>query len=115
MQKYTGGCHCGKVKYEVEADLSGAITCNCSLCSKRNWMLTFVKAPAFKLISGEDNLTEYTFNRKAIRHLFCKTCGVQCFGHGPSPEGDTYAVNIYTLDGVDPSKLSPTHYNGKDI
>ncbi|MEK7567994.1 MAG: hypothetical protein AAB513_03695 [Patescibacteria group bacterium] len=64
MKKYTGGCHCGAVPYEVETDLEKIISCNCSHCEKKGLLLVFVDKDKFKLLKGEDNLTEYKFNKK---------------------------------------------------
>ncbi|MBI5456949.1 GFA family protein [Candidatus Kaiserbacteria bacterium] len=113
MKIYTGGCHCGAVRYEVEASMEKIIHCNCSHCEKKGLYLDFVDKEKFKLLSGASNLTEYKFNKKAIRHLFCKTCGVQSYG-----EGVTFpkvAINVRCLDSIDISKLNLMPYNGKDL
>ena len=68
--KYTGGCHCGKVRFEVDMDLKEVISCNCSMCAKRGSLLAFVPEENFTLLSGEDALTDYQFNKKVIHHLF---------------------------------------------
>jgi hypothetical protein len=83
----------------------------------RGWLLTFVPAEQFTLIAGGDNLTEYTFNTGKITHLFCKTCGMQAFGRGKGHDGttDMVAVNANCLEGVDPTKLTVTNFNGKDL
>lgn len=113
--KYTGSCQCGAVKYEVEADLASVMSCNCSRCGRLGWLMTFVPASAFTLFSGEDDLTEYRFNKKLIAHLFCKICGIESFARGVGPDGsETVAVNVRCLEGVDPSMLTITPYNGKD-
>ena len=111
--KYTGGCHCGAVKYEVETDLARIIHCNCSHCDAKGLLLDFVDKDKFKLLAGAGEQTEYLFNKKSIRHLFCKHCGVQSYA-----EGVTFpkvAINVRCLDGVDASKLTLTPYNGKDL
>ena len=116
MQKYTGGCHCGKVRFEVEMDLGEVISCNCSMCSKRGSLLAFAPADSFKLISGEENLTDYQFNKKVIHHLFCKTCGILSFGRGVGPDGKaTVAVNVRCLDDVDAESLKVMKYDGKSV
>src|SRR5256885_231583 len=95
MKTYQGSCHCGVVKYEVQTDLSRVMDCNCSHCSRKGVVLTFVPAPQFKLLSGEGDLTEYQFNKHVIRHLFCKHCGVQSFARGKMPDGTpTVAINL---------------------
>lgn len=114
--KYTGGCHCRGVKYEVEADLSHMMTCNCSHCQKKGFTLVFVPREQFTLLSGEDMLTEYRFNKKAIAHLFCKVCGVQSFGRGAGKDGKlTVMINVRCLDNVDLSTLYSSEFDGKSV
>jgi hypothetical protein len=113
--KYNGGCHCGAVTYEVEADLERVIECNCTHCDIKGLILTFVPVDKFKLLSGEDNLQDYQFNKKKIHHLFCKTCGVESFGRGQNKAGEKLiAINVRCLQGVDRSKLVITPVNGKE-
>lgn len=113
---YTGGCHCGKVRYEVELKLDRVMACNCSICSKKATLLSFVPSEQFKLLSGEDALSDYQFNKKNIHHLFCKTCGVQSFAKGTGPDGKPMrAINVRCLDGVDPSTLNVGHFDGKSL
>ncbi|MCC6648286.1 MAG: GFA family protein [Polyangiaceae bacterium] len=110
---YSGSCHCGAVRFTVNLDLSGVMQCNCSLCRRRGWLLTFVPADAFTLDAGADHLTEYRFNKKKIAHLFCRTCGVQSFGRGDGPDGKpSVAVNVRCLDGVDLSTLPVKQVDG---
>jgi hypothetical protein len=113
---WTGGCHCGLVRYEVETSLDGLVTCNCSICQKRGSILAFVPESSFRLISGEDAQTDYQFNKKTIHHLFCKTCGVSSFATGRKPDGTaTVAVNVRCLDGLDAHTLNPTPFDGKSL
>ena len=114
---YTGGCHCGAVRYEVQADLGQVIACNCSICSKRGLVLTFVTPDRFKLLSGADTLKDYQFNKKVIHHVFCPSCGIESFAHGTAPGGDNkkYAVNVRCLDGVDVAALKPAPFDGRSL
>jgi hypothetical protein len=101
------------VTFEATTDLASVMECNCSHCSKKGFLLTFVPADAFTLNGGEDALTEYRFNKKHIQHLFCATCGVQSFGRGRGPDGtEMVAVNVRCLDGVDPKSLAITPVDG---
>jgi hypothetical protein len=112
--KYEGGCHCGKVHFNVEIDLSNPITCNCSYCSKRGSILAFTPAENFALESGEADLAEYRFNTNTIQHLFCSSCGMESFARGNMPDGKAMvAVNVRCLDGVDPGALNPQPYDGR--
>lgn len=113
---YTGGCHCGKIRYEVAADLSQVYSCNCSICSKRGWLLTFTTPDKFNLTQG-DGLTEYQFNKKTIHHLFCPVCGVASFGRGtpPGTGQEMVAINVRCLDDVDPGTLQVVKVDGKSL
>lgn len=116
MAHYQGGCQCGAVRYDVDVDLDNTITCNCSRCQRIGSVLAFTSDQNFHLHSGEDNLTEYLFNRKAIRHLFCRTCGVESFAYGKMPDGSpTVAVNANCLDGIEPRQLHSQQVDGKSF
>jgi hypothetical protein len=112
----TGGCHCGKVRYEVTTDLAKVMSCNCSICSKKGHLLTFVSTDQFKLLSGDNELTDYQFNKHIIHHLFCRTCGVGSFARGRAPTGqEMVAVNARCIDGVDVAGLTITSFDGKSL
>ena len=114
-QTLIGGCQCGAVRYEVSADIGEVIACNCSRCGRLGSLLAFAPAVDFKLLSGEDATTEYQFNRHAIHHLFCSTCGIQSFSRGkrPSDGADMVAINVRCLDDVDPDSLKVKKVDGR--
>jgi hypothetical protein len=110
---YRGSCHCGKVKFEFQGEFGQALSCNCSICSRKGSLLWFMPRDAVK-VSGEDELTTYTFNKHVIQHRFCKTCGVQPFGEGMDPKGNrTAAVNIRCLEDFDFTQVPLQHWDGK--
>jgi len=116
MKSYTGGCHCGEVRYETTTDLSMVVSCNCSICTKRGALWTFVKPEQFALRSGEDDLADYRFYKKVIHHLFCSVCGIESFARGRGPDGsETVAINVRCLDGVDVTTLTPTPFDGRKL
>lgn len=113
---YEGSCQCGAVTFEADLDLDKTITCNCSRCQRMGFVLAFTGTDSFTLKSGEDHLTEFRFNHHAIRHLFCKTCGVQGFASGKSPDGtQSVAVNVNCLAGVNPRELQSKHVDGRSF
>ena len=87
LNHYEGGCQCGAVSYEADVDLDNTLTCNCSRCQRMGFVLAFTPRENFQLKSGDGQMTEYLFNRKTIRHLFCSTCGVESFAYGKMPDG----------------------------
>jgi hypothetical protein len=118
-QTYTGGCHCGAVRYEAKVDLSqGTVRCNCSICSKARAWLASVDPADFKLLQGEEVLTEYQFGNKQIHHLFCKICGVKSFARGQMPDGTRFGVVVVScLDNVpdvDLAQLPVVYIDGRN-
>jgi len=112
--KYRGSCHCGKVAYEVEGEIGGAISCNCSMCTRRGSLLWFTARDKFKLLRGETDLTNYTFNKNVIAHRFCKHCGIQSFAQGKDPKGNEMAaINIRCLEDFDFENVPVKQVNGK--
>jgi len=82
----------------------------------KSLLLTFVPEDSFRLLSGEDVLSEYRFNKKQIRHLFCSLCGVQPFGMAQNPDGiPVVAVNVRCLDAVEQDSLTLTAFDGKSV
>jgi hypothetical protein len=115
-KKYTGGCHCGAVRYEVELDLSkGLSRCNCSTCTKQGRAGAIAKPAAFHLLSGQDSLTEYQWGGKTQRFLFCKVCGIHSFGYGNLPQlgGEYVSLNVNCLDDVDPWLMDAIYWDGR--
>lgn len=102
MAVHQGGCHCGQVRFEAELELEGLLTCNCSICGKTGAIMAFIPREKLKVLSGEEQLTDYQFGKRRIHHLFCSVCGVRGYGEGPGPDGKPWAmVNVRCLDGVD--------------
>ncbi|MBL0403964.1 GFA family protein [Microvirga aerilata] len=115
MALHTGSCHCGKVAFEVETDLEQVIECNCSICRRKGYLLTFVPRGALKVIRGEEDLSTYTFNTHTIQHRFCSTCGAAPFGEGKQPTGEaTAAINVRCLETVELADLRTIPFNGRD-
>lgn len=114
--KHSGGCHCGNVRFEVELTLGKLMSCNCSICAKRGYLLAFAPEKNFTLLSGAEFLTDYQFGKKNIHHLFCKTCGISAFGSGTMPDGTpTRAINARCLDGIDIAQFPIHEFDGKSL
>jgi hypothetical protein len=113
---HTGGCQCGNVRYEVQADINEVMACNCSRCGRIGSLLTFVPTSSFRLLKGEGAMTEYLFNRHAVHHLFCATCGVQSFARGKRPDGaEMIAINTRCVDDIDLDKLAVKTFDGRSL
>ena len=95
---HRGGCHCGAVAFEVQAPARVTVCeCNCSICRMSGFLHLIVPRTRFRLLRGEDALTEYRFNTGSARHLFCSHCGMKSF-YVPRSNPDGYSVNLRCLD-----------------
>jgi hypothetical protein len=113
QQTHQGGCHCGRVRFRVTADLSTVTHCNCSMCTKKGFLHVIVPKEDFELISGRDDLTTYTFNTGVAKHTFCKHCGMHPF-YVPRSDPDKIDVNARCIDGIDVGALDVKGFDGKN-
>jgi len=114
--KYQGSCHCGGIKFEAEGELTGAMSCNCSLCQRKGALMWFVPHEQFTLLTPDENAGTYLFNKHVIKHRFCPVCGVAPYSEGVSPQGQSVAaVNIRCLEDIDLEAIPVKHFNGRAI
>jgi len=112
--KFQGSCHCRRIAYEVEGDLSGVTSCNCSMCSRKGVLMWFVPRERLRLLTPEKDMATYTFNKHVIKHRFCPVCGIHPFGEAVDPKGNPMAaVNIRCLERVDVDAVPVTLYDGR--
>ncbi|MGE5218158.1 MAG: GFA family protein [Chloroflexota bacterium] len=110
---YKGGCHCGAVRFEVDApEIVICQVCNCSICSKSGYLHLIVPKSKFNLVKGHDNLATYTFGTGVAQHMFCKTCGIKSF-YVPRSNPDGYDINVRCLD-TQPREVIIESFDGKN-
>ena len=109
---HSGGCHCGRVRFEVIAprDIE-AVDCNCSMCRRTGYLHLIVAADRFRLLAGDDVLTDYRFNTGTARHLFCSVCGIKSF-YVPRSHPDGWSVNVRCLDAATIGTVSVRPFDG---
>jgi hypothetical protein len=114
MRTHTGGCHCGRVRFEVLAPARITVSeCDCSICSKFGFLHLIVPKERFKLLSGSDALTTYTFNTGVAKHYFCSVCGVKSF-YVPRSHPDGISVNARCIDDGSIESMAIKPFNGRD-
>ena len=110
---YSGSCHCGAVKFEVESPEDPEIeNCNCSICTKSGYLHLIVPEKDFRLLEGESEMTSYSFNSGVAKHYFCKTCGIKPF-YIPRSNPDGVDVNVNCLNEP-PAKMKIVDFDGRN-
>lgn len=113
---YKGSCHCGKVAFEVEGELTAAVACNCSICSRKGALLWAVPRAGLRLLGSADDLGRYTFHKHAIAHRVCLICGIHPFAEDAATEGEQSAyVNIRCLEGLDLATVAVMEFDGRSM
>ncbi|QNP41495.1 GFA family protein [Lysobacter solisilvae (ex Woo and Kim 2020)] len=108
---YRGGCHCRRVRFEVDAPAElDVLDCNCSICRMSGFLHLIVPASRFRLLSGADDLGEYSFNTGAARHLFCRHCGIKSY-YVPRSHPDGIDVNARCLDDGSVVRMTITPFD----
>jgi hypothetical protein len=111
--RYEGGCHCGRVRFIVQADLSAATVCNCSICTMKGFLHLIVAPEDFELVAGQEDLATYQFNTQVAKHHFCRVCGIHPF-YVPRSDPDKIDVNVRCLNGVDLKSIRLSTFDGKN-
>ena len=114
MSILSGGCHCGKVRFEVQASADiAADDCNCSICRMSGFLHLLVAKGDFKLLQGDTELENYRFNSGVAQHYFCRTCGIKSF-YVPRSHPHGISVNVNCIDSDDIRSLTVTPFDGEN-
>ncbi|MCH8619196.1 GFA family protein [Undibacterium sp. TS12] len=114
MQSYQGSCHCGAVRFEITTDFPELTTCDCSICHRKNALMVKVHESQFRLVTGEESLTEYQFNTMTAHHYFCKVCGIYPF-HRKRVTPDNFGINVHCLAEFDPAGIPVRRATGSKM
>jgi hypothetical protein len=104
VQTYTGSCHCGAIRFQIETDFPELTTCDCSICRRKNALMVKVHESRFRLLAGEESLTLYQFHTHMAKHYFCRTCGIYPF-HRKRVAPDHLGINVFCLESFDPAGI----------
>ena len=114
MYTCSGGCHCGRVRFEIEIPAKIIVNrCNCSICQKSGYLHLIVAAGCFNLLGGEESLADYRFHTGVARHLFCSHCGIKSF-YVPRSHPDSFSVNLNCIDLPDVIEVTIRAFDGQN-
>ena len=109
---HTGSCHCGAIRFEVEAPRRLVVNeCNCSMCKRLGYWHLIVPVSRFRLLSGEAQLQSYQFNTGVANHLFCSICGIKSF-YVPRSHPEGISVNARCLDSANIDGIEIIPFDG---
>lgn len=108
MRTYSGSCHCGAVRFEVEAELDHVRVGDCSICRRRGALNHRVDEDRFRLLTSWDALATYKFHTRTATDYFCKVCGVLPFRR-PRTAPEKWTINVRCLEGIDLEALRVEH------
>lgn len=112
---HKGSCHCGRVAFEVEGGITAALSCNCSICSRKDALLWAVPRARLRLLGAEEGIGTYTFNNHVIRHRFCQTCRLHPFAESDDADGATAYVNLRCLEEIDLASIPVQEFDGRSV
>jgi hypothetical protein len=111
---HRGGCHCGAVRFEVDAPADLEVwSCNCSMCARTAFLHLIVPGSRFRLLTPWESITTYTFNTGVAKHMFCSTCGIKSF-YVPRSNPDGYSVNVRCLDEGSVKSMDVKPFDGRN-
>ena len=114
MSSHRGSCHCGAVCFRIDFEIVELTTCDCSLCVKKNALMTRVPERALSILKGEEALALYQWNTRRAKHYFCRHCGIYVF-HRKRSQPDHFGVNVFCLDGFDASSIPVRATEGRGM
>ena len=111
---HLGGCHCGAVRFEVDAPARiEALECNCTICTMTGFLHLIVPQERFRLLTDPAALARYTFNTGVAQHLFCRTCGIKSY-YIPRSNPDGVDVNVRCLGRDTITELVVAPFDGRN-
>jgi hypothetical protein len=115
---HSGSCHCGRVRFEVDADIDHVRVCDCSICIRRGAFNFRVPEADFRLLTPLADLSLYQWGSMTAKDYFCPVCGILPFRRPSHPTAaereagvepfDGWTINVRCLEGLDPLAL-PQH------
>lgn len=126
MNTHQGSCHCGRVRFEVVADIDHARVCDCSICRRRGALNFRVPKDRLKLNTRWEDLTIYQWGSGTAKDYFCPICGILPFRrpsdptdkeleNGTAESFDGWSINVRCLDGIDVNSLPKKRIFGSQI
>jgi hypothetical protein len=113
-QTYQGSCHCGRVRFEVDADIDHVRVCDCTVCRKRGALNFRVADEDLRPLTPFEDMTLYQWHTKTAKDYFCPACGILPFRR-PRTAKNIWAVNVRCLDGLDLGSLPEKAVHGSRL
>ena len=96
-----GSCHCGKVRFEIEALKPELTSCNCSICHRLGTLWAYYDASQVRFTAGEADTVAYVREGDGMGDLafhHCPTCGVTTHWSSRVASSTRMGINARLLD-----------------
>ena len=105
-------CHCGRVKFEVDADIGEVVECNCSMCVRSGFLHWYVEPDRIRYLTERQGVSTYWWRSITGGQHFCSNCGTPLIRTSttfPPP----VSVNARCIDGINLRDLTIRQFDGK--
>jgi hypothetical protein len=110
---YTLSCHCGNIRFEVDAELEKLCECNCSTCRRFGMISWYVPIKAVRLLTEKLRLSRYVWHHLSGGWEFCPICGTTIAFTGYP--GGIVNVNARCIEDVDVFELNVERVDGRKL
>jgi hypothetical protein len=110
-QPMTGGCNCGRIRYEVAIDNDEAYLCHCRMCQRSTGSISI----AFKSVKQKDlawsREPDWYDSSPIAQRPYCRECGTS-LGFRFKEGSENMDLTVASFD--DPSRFKPQHHFGAE-
>lgn len=122
MSAYSGGCHCGNIRYVYETPRAPAQwsvrRCTCTYCLRFGARYTSGADSRLAVTVLYASMAQrYEFGTRTAEFLRCARCGVMVMASSLSDGRRIAVVNVNTLDDAEtlPLQCSDTDFDGETL
>ena len=101
--KITGGCYCGKVRFEADIDPDDVVVCHCTDCQRLSGSpfrtTALVRGPDVEITEGVTrSYWKMAESGRKREQFFCETCGAPLFTGGEGEDADDWGIRWGMID-----------------
>ena len=111
IQTMTGGCACGKVRFEAVVEPDEAYLCHCRMCQRSTGSVSIAFVNAMVGDVRWDGQPDWFDSSPIAKRSYCAGCGTS-LGFMFKQDADKMDLTVASFD--DPSPFKPVHHFGAE-